>query len=69
MNLSGIPTPIQKESGSNRNYGVLHIPQISKASFSLSDCCVSYPVHSLVAGGGVTPLQRCNWYILQPQPT
>ena len=20
-------------------------------------------------GGGVTPLQRCSWYILQPQPT
>ena len=37
----------QSGPGSNRNEGVLHIPQIFKAGTSPSDCLISYPEHSL----------------------
>ena len=37
-----------------------------KAGASSSDCLVSYLGHSW---RGLTPLQRCSWFILQPQPT
>ena len=59
--------PDQSGFGSNGNEGVLCIPQSSSITgTSPSDCLVSYPGHSL---GGLTPLQRCSRYILQPQPT
>ena len=45
------------EPGSICNEEVLHIPQISKAGASLSDCSVSYPGHSL-GGWGVLPLGK-----------
>ena len=34
-------------------------------------CLMSYPEHSRRGWGGVghTPVQRCSWYILQPQLT
>ena len=41
-------TPGQSGPGGNGNEGVRHIPQISKAGASLSDCLMSYPGHSLV---------------------
>ena len=43
------------------NERVFYIPQIST-----SDCLMSYPEHSLGEWGGLTPLQRCSRYILQP---
>ena len=57
--------------GSNRNEGVLRIPQSSSITgTSPSDCLVSYPGHSLIGGGGcLTPLQGSSRCILQPQPT
>ena len=36
---------------------------------SPSDGLVSYPGHSLGEREDLNPLQRCNWYILQPLPT
>ena len=68
MALSGATTPGQCGPGSNGNEGVLRIPQSSStARTSPSECLVSYPGHSV--GGGLTPLQRCNQCILQPQLT
>ena len=68
LTLSGATTLGQSGPGSNGNEGVLRIPQISStAGTSPSDCLVSYPGHSF--GGGLTPLQRCNQCILQPQHT
>ena len=46
--LSGATTPGQSGPGSNKNEGVLHIPQSSSITrASPSDCLVSYPGHSL----------------------
>ena len=65
--LSGATTLGQSGPVSDGNEGVLCIPQSSSITgTSPSDCLVSYPGHSL---GGVTPLQKSSWYILQPQPT
>ena len=41
--LSGATIPGQSGPGSNVNEGVLHIPQISKAGASPSDCLELYP--------------------------
>ena len=58
----------QSGPGSDGNKDVLCILQSSSITgTSPSDCFVSYPGHSLV--GGLTPLERCSWCILQPQPT
>ena len=66
--LSDVTIPGQSGPGSDGNEGVLCIPQSpSITGTSPSDCLVSYPEHSF--GGGLTPLQRCSWCILQPQPT
>ena len=54
--LSGATTPGQSGPGSNGNKGVLHIPQMSKAGASPSDCLMSYLGYLL--GGGVLPLSR-----------
>ena len=65
--LSGVTSLGQSGPGNNSNQGVLHIPQSSRTGASPSDCLASYPGHSL--GGGLNPLQRCSWYILQHQLT
>ena len=44
-------TPSQSGLESNRNEGVLYIPQSSRTRASLSDSLVSYPRHSLRGGG------------------
>ena len=45
--LSGATTPGQSKSGSDRNKGVVCIPQSSSINGdSPSDCLVSYPGHS-----------------------
>ena len=59
----------QSGPGSNGNEGVLHIHQSPRITgTSPSDCLESYTRHSL-GRGGLTPLQRCSWCILQSQPT
>ena len=64
--LSDATTPGQNGFGSDANERVLRIPtSYSITGASLSDCLMSYPGHSF----GITPLQRCSRYILQPQPT
>ena len=67
--LSGATTPSQRGPGSDGDEEVFCILQsFSITGNSSSDCLVSYPRQ---LGGGVhlTPLQRCSWCILQPQPT
>ena len=65
--LSGATTPGLSEPGSDGNKGVLCIPQsFNITETSTSDCFVSYPGYTLQGG---TPLQKCSWCILQPQPT
>ena len=65
--LSGATTLGQSGPGSDDNKRVLRIPQSSSITRAiLSDCLVSYPGYLL---GSLTPLQRCSWCILQPQPT
>ena len=49
------------------NIWLCHWPSITGTS--LSDCLLLYPGHSLCVWGGLTPLQRCSWCILQPQLT
>ena len=67
--LSSAITLGQSGPGSDDSEGLFHIPQSSSITgTSPSDCLVSYPGHSLW-GGGITTLQRCSRYILQPQPT
>ena len=54
----------------NGNEVVLRIPQSSSISVATpSDCLVSYAGHSFEGMGGITPMQRSSWCILQPQPT
>ena len=66
--LSSAPTLSQSWPGSDGNEGVLCIPQsFSITGTSPSDCSVSYPGHFFV--GGLIPLQRSSWCILQPQLT
>ena len=65
--LSGAITPGQSGFWSNGNEGVLHIPQISKAGGSPSDCLLSYLGHPL--GASLTRRQICNQCILHPQQT
>ena len=65
--LSGATTPGQSGPGSDDNEGVLYISQISEAGVFPSDSLMSHPGHSL-RWGGLTPLQRCSWCILQPSP-
>ena len=68
--LSGANTLSQSGLGSNGNKGILHISQnFSITGTSPSDCLVSYPGYSFGGGESLTPLQRCSWCILQPQPT
>ena len=65
--LSGAATAGQSGAGSKGNEEVFHIPHSNSITgTSSSDYLVSYPGHLL---GGLTPLQRCSWCILQPQPT
>ena len=53
--------------GNNSNKGVLCILQSSSITgASPSDCFVSYQDTHCKS---LTPLQRCSWCILQPQPT
>ena len=64
--LSGAASPGQSGPGSDGNKGALRIPQSSSITgISLSDCLVSYQD---ILSGSLTPLQRCNRYLLQPQP-
>ena len=57
----------QSGHGSDGNKGVLRISQSSSiAGTSPLDCLVSHAGHSL-EGGGLTPLQRSSWCILQPR--
>ena len=66
--LSGAATLGHSEPGNVGNIGVLCIPQSpSITEASPSDGLMSYSDHLL--GGGLTPLQRCSWCILQPQLT
>ena len=55
-------TPGQSELRSEGNVELLCITGASP-----SDCFMSYPEYLFM--GGLTPLQRCSWYILQPKPT
>ena len=60
-------TPDQSGLGSDGIEGVIHKPQNSSITGALpSDCLVSYQD---TCWGSLTPLQRCSWCILQPQPT
>ena len=65
--LSCATTSYQSEPESDDNEGELRIPQGSSITeASPSDCLVSYKdTH----WGSFTPLQRCSWCILKPQPT
>ena len=64
--LSAATTLGKSGPGSDGNKAVLYIPQGSSIiGFSTSDCLVSYPGNTF---GESTPLQRCSWFILQPQP-
>ena len=66
--LSGATTPGLCGPGSNSNEGVLYVPQNSSILIASSlDCFESYLGWTFV--GGLTPLQRCRWRTLQPQPT
>ena len=66
--LSGATPPGQSGPWSNSNKGILLIPQSSSITgVLLSAILTSHPGHSL--GGGLTPLQKCSWCILPPQPT
>ena len=68
--LSGAITQSQSWPGNDGIKGVLHIPQSSGIiETSASDFLVSYIRTLVVVVGGLTPLQRCSWFILQPQPT
>ena len=51
--------PTQSGSVSNGKEGLIYIPQSSRTGALPSDGLMSYP--------GLTCLQRCSWYILQPQ--
>ena len=64
--LSGATIPGQSVPGSNSNEGVRGILQIITGT-SQSDCFVSH--QDTHWGWGLTPLQRCSRYILEPQPT
>ena len=64
LTLSGATTLDLSGPGSNDNEGVLCIPQSSKSGTSPSDIS-----RTLVRRRCLFPLQRCNWRILQPQPT
>ena len=66
MTLSGATIPGQNEPGSDGNEEVIRISQSSSITgTSPSACFVSYPGHLVF----FTPLQKCSWCILQPQPT
>ena len=64
--LSNATTPGQSGSGRNGNEEVLHIPLISKAGASPSNCLMSYSGHSL-GKGDLVDFQRFSWCILEPQ--
>ena len=66
--LSDVTILGQSGPGSNGNEGVLCIPHSSNITrVSASDGLVSYPGQG--EWGGLSPLKRCNQYILQHQPT
>ena len=66
--LSGATNTTESDPESDGNEWVLCFPQSSNITKdSASDCLISYPRHPLGVGS-LTPLQRCNWCILQPQP-
>ena len=65
--LSGATTLGHGRPWSDGIKRLISIPQIFCISeASPSDCLVSYAGHAL---SSLTPLQRCSWCILQPQPT
>ena len=64
--LSGATTPSQSWSWSNSNKEVDHIPQMSKAGASPSNCLRSYTGQSLRS---LTSLQMSRQCILQSQST
>ena len=57
----------QNGSESNGNEGVFYIPESFASGASPLDGLVSYPGHTLQERS-LTPLYRCSWCILQPQP-
>ena len=61
-------TPSKSQPGSNSNEEVLHIPQSFRTRTALSDAILCH-IQDTDFSGGVTPLQRCYWYILKPQLT
>ena len=66
--LSGATTPGLSGPGSDGNERVLCIPYSSSITeASLSDYLMSCEGQSLIVS--LTSLQRCSWYIVQPQPT
>ena len=65
LTLSGVTTPGQVGHGSDRNKGVLHIPQRpSITRTSPSDCLVSYPGLSL--GGSYPSVEVQSVYSTAP---
>ena len=66
--LSGATMPGQSGPGIDGNEGVLCIPQSSSITGNLTIGLFSVISWTLI-GGGLTPLQRFSWCILQPQPT
>ena len=67
-NLSGFITLGQSRPGSDRNEGLLSIPQGSRTRALPSDNLISYQRHSFVVGD-LTALQKCSCRILLPKPT
>ena len=66
-NLPRPTTPGKSGPWNNSNKRVFCIRKSSIITGTpSSDCLVSYPEHSF---GGLTPLQRCSWCILQPKPS
>ena len=66
--LSGVTTQGQSETGNNGNKEVLCIPQSSSIT-GTSPSVFNVISRTLIRIGCLTPLQRCSWYILQPQPS
>ena len=67
--LLGAPTPDQSGPKSEGNEGVLCLPQSS--SITIASTLVCYGLYRTLvgAGGGLTPLQRSSWCMLQTQLT
>ena len=66
--ISGATIPDQSGPGSDGYEGILRFSQSSSITgASPSNCLMSYLEYSW--SRGCTPLQRCSWRILQPQPS